>query len=541
MISILEKMILVFGAYANFLLVSNLLIRPVLWSTNNIFLGCFLSINFFYLIIQIFIGDANDQTIPDGDMIIQYFEYSFSDNYKAIICSIKYISQYIHGSFTLCILCGSIFIRSMMVKHADNIRTNNLDCKSHQAYLSDIGILAGILILTIWLGLIITMIIAPISPVDYVLVQSCRGVPISYSEEEMRKKLSHVSSRFVILVVFALGTLSSQVRISYFRKHHNGSYFSKFRQNIATIDQSLAAAYLRIAAALVKEVMIFVIIRNSTRIIQFETYLKIRNILMCVVIPCYWIYSTKKDFPEFWSEEMCFWTKDRRPKTLLSFKMNLIRDSPLEPRRVMKGFKPTREIKVSRIFSYILKSHQDDSYKVFRQLKPIPLLKSNTIHNSPSESRSPHIQESWFINEILKPTRETLDSGIFSYICKNHQDILCQETCPMPTVSGPELCHISYSNEKANRFIETDTILNLESELVILKDTNTDNEKDNYEEQGHEFITTNQCSCVGKAEAKFQCYICKKYFCEQCQAGPLKLEKQSKCIECLMLELESEI
>ena len=71
-------------------------------------------------------------------MIIQYFEYSFSDNRKAIICSTKYISKYFHGSFTLTILCGSVCIRSMMVKYADNIRTNNLDCKSHQAYLSDI-------------------------------------------------------------------------------------------------------------------------------------------------------------------------------------------------------------------------------------------------------------------------------------------------------------------------------------------------------------------------------------------------------------------
>ena len=191
MISILEKMILVFGAYANFLLVSNLLIRPVLWSTNNIFLGCFLSINFFYLIIQIFIGDANDQTIPDGDMIIQYFEYSFSDNYKSMICSTKYISQYIHGSFTLTILCGSIFIRSMMIKHADNIRPNNLDCKSHQAYLSDIGILCAVLILTIWGCLITTITIHPISPIDYVLVQSCRSFPILYSELEMHTEIKH--------------------------------------------------------------------------------------------------------------------------------------------------------------------------------------------------------------------------------------------------------------------------------------------------------------------------------------------------------------
>jgi hypothetical protein len=78
MISFLEKMMYVFGAYVNCHRVFNLLIRPALWSTNNTFLVCFLSINFFYLIIQISIGDANDQTNPDDDMIIQYLEYSFS-------------------------------------------------------------------------------------------------------------------------------------------------------------------------------------------------------------------------------------------------------------------------------------------------------------------------------------------------------------------------------------------------------------------------------------------------------------------------------
>ena len=73
----------------------------------------------------------------------------------------------------------------------------------------------------------------------------------------------------------------------------------------------------------------------------------------------------------------------------------------------------------------------------------------------------------------------------------------------MPTVSGPELCHISYTNEKANSFIETDTSLTLDCEYMTWKENYTDNKEENHEERSHEFSTTNQCSCVGKEESKF--------------------------------------
>ena len=194
------------------------------------------------------------------------------------------------------------------------------------------------------------------------------------------------------------------------------------------------------------------------------------------------------------------------------------------------------------MFSYIFKNHLEHPYKVFRQSKPLPLLQSNLIHNSPIESRSPNIQEPCFINKRLKPTRETLGPGIFSYMFKNQLDISYKENCCLSQISCSELCHISYSNEEANSFIKTKAALNLESEEIqqlIPNENDTDNERENLGEQSHEFSKTNQCSCGEKSETNFQCRICKTYLCEECQSGPLKLDKQSKCIECLMFEIES--
>ena len=134
MLLIVEKLTWLFGFSVNFLLISKLLIRPVLWSTTNTFLACFLSINLFYLLVQIFlVGEGTEKTDPSNDVIIQALDDLFYDHHKSIFCSVQYMSNFIHGSSTLIVLLGTIFIRSMMVKHADNMRPDSLDCKSHQA------------------------------------------------------------------------------------------------------------------------------------------------------------------------------------------------------------------------------------------------------------------------------------------------------------------------------------------------------------------------------------------------------------------------
>ena len=137
MFPLVEKTAWLFGIFINFYLISKLLIRPVLWSTTNTFLACLLLLNFFYLVVQIIlIGEGYKETDPSDDVIIQSLDNLFYDHHKSIFCSAQYMSNFIHGSSTLTVLLGTIFIRSMMVKHADNMRPDSLDCKSHQARLS---------------------------------------------------------------------------------------------------------------------------------------------------------------------------------------------------------------------------------------------------------------------------------------------------------------------------------------------------------------------------------------------------------------------
>ena len=178
MILILEKFSFIIGLIINFQLILNLLVRPVFWSTTNTFIGCILTSNFIYLTFQSLLTEESEITIPDGNLILHYLEYNFSDNYKSLLCSAKYISQSLHGTFTIYILVGIVFMRSMMVKYADNIQTNN--CKAHQARLSFIGILVAVFIFTSCTGIVLGLIIYPIPSSEFVLVRNCRGVPFQY-------------------------------------------------------------------------------------------------------------------------------------------------------------------------------------------------------------------------------------------------------------------------------------------------------------------------------------------------------------------------
>ena len=360
MIVIAENMLWVLGSSVNFFLISKLLIRPVLWSTTNSFLGFILTLNFFYLLLQIFlVGQENEETNAD-DAIIQSLEHLFTDNYKSILCSAKYISDFIHGSSTLFFLVGIIFIRSMMIKHADNIRPDEIPCKSHQARLSIIGILVAVLTFTISIGGVIGITLHPLSPFDFLRVRNCRGVSISYPEDEMLKIIGHWLSRLVGLVLIALAILSCQVRIIYFKSHHNNSYFSHFRQNIATVDQTLAAAYIKICMSVIKEAIFY----NPA--IEVETFLKISIVLDCIIVPCYWIYSTKQDFREFWSNEMVFGRTLRKQKHVLTLQQNSDYNAGLEPRRphsqetrfINERSQTLREGQLSGRFYYGFKMHK---------------------------------------------------------------------------------------------------------------------------------------------------------------------------------------
>ena len=349
----LDNFVFVFGVIVNLILILNILIRPVLWSTTNTFICCLLASNLFYLAFQTVLSEAEENSTPDQNIIFHYLEHSFAENYRSMLCSAKYISQFLHGTIALTLLVGIIFIRSMMIKYADNIRTK--DCKAHQALLSFIGILVAVFIFTSCTGVIITFIIHPLSTSEYVLVRNCMAVTIEYESTQYGMWLPDS----VILVLLTVATLSCQVRVSSFRKRHNNSYFRKYRQNIATMNQLLVAAYLTLLTAIFKETIVLITVLNFSTPVSYEHFLKINSVVNCIIIPIYWMNSTKNDFKDFWLIQTCFW----KTKRISHFNTNEVQMVPLEPRRppvrktdlTYEGTQLSEDATIPRRFCYGMK------------------------------------------------------------------------------------------------------------------------------------------------------------------------------------------
>ena len=96
-----EIFLWLFGAFVNLNLLLKLFMRPSLWSTTNSFIGFILVLNFFYLLLQVFLVNDVKETTSANDALLQGLENLFIDNFKSILCSTKYISEFIYSSSTL--------------------------------------------------------------------------------------------------------------------------------------------------------------------------------------------------------------------------------------------------------------------------------------------------------------------------------------------------------------------------------------------------------------------------------------------------------
>ena len=175
----LNTLSLIFGVILNSYLLATLLLRPSLWSTNNTFIGCILASNILYLNLQIIFDKDDDLTeTQSNDTLNHFMEFRFHDTTRSVACSGQFLAQFIHERFVRYMLIGMAVLRSIMVKHANNIRTKN--CKAHQARLSYIGILILIFVITNILAMLIIIFLScnPVS--GYVLVLYCRGIQATY-------------------------------------------------------------------------------------------------------------------------------------------------------------------------------------------------------------------------------------------------------------------------------------------------------------------------------------------------------------------------
>ena len=187
-----------------------------------------------------------------------------------------------------------------------------------------IGIIVAVFIISSSTGAVISIFLYQLSPSEYVLVRNCRGVAFKYKSTRYGMWLRSA----VIIVLATVATFTCQVRIIKCRTKYNKSYFTKYRQNIATMNQLIFATYVTLLTAFIKEVIVFTILLNYTPTIDFQTFIRINALLNCIIIPCYWIYSTTEEFYESCSIETCFWKEKKTIFQTIEVQMEI-----LEPRR----------------------------------------------------------------------------------------------------------------------------------------------------------------------------------------------------------------
>jgi hypothetical protein len=99
------------------------------------------------------------------------------DDHRTILfCSANIVANFLHGTTTMLLLLAIVFIRFLMIKHAANIREEKKFCKSHQAHISLIGALVGILVLMTSLVYFINFMTHDFFPEEFIEVKICKGV-----------------------------------------------------------------------------------------------------------------------------------------------------------------------------------------------------------------------------------------------------------------------------------------------------------------------------------------------------------------------------
>ena len=365
-------MILLLGAFINLYLICNVIIRPAVWSTGNTFLCFFLSLNAFHLLVQIYLSSRKIFPTADNDLL-QALDYLYYDSRTAKICSAQNIIGHLHHTSTVNVLLGILVIRLMMINYAENIKTENMLRKSYQARLSTIGILVSVQILTFLVITFLIMMLFPLFPYDFVLVKHCRGVPLSYSLEERQKITKGWLIRLSLMILMLLLTLFCQLRIFLTKRSRHSSNFSNKRQNIATLDQTLFAAHLKLFLAILYEIHFNLLIENSPSGKYIAELDLTRDILNCVLLPGYWVYSTKQQFPELWAQVSRCRNTSRIPTKPSSFDTL----SVMEPRRPVQKESSfimdpsTQESMQGRFFNKSINEKIDGGHDIFRSFYSI--------------------------------------------------------------------------------------------------------------------------------------------------------------------------
>ena len=270
--------------------VANILLRPSLSTTLNNLTAALLTVNL---------------TFGSSHFLLTAFKVSgsgavSSDN----LCAGTMIVPQFYRIISLYILMGSLFLRSLFVKHAAYI---SLVSRRNHLVISDFGLPIWVTIFTFVLLNIIFMVLHANFPFEFPNVRQCPDLsPFrnAVDEELYRKTVLTTSAGSVILASFVI---SIHRRLHDYLRRYKPRSINNFRQNVTTAKQTILAAYIKLAISLVNCGLLHLQVRK-VKVLEVEISTDLTELLELVamvvetvVVPAFWLRETRKNFPELTS------------------------------------------------------------------------------------------------------------------------------------------------------------------------------------------------------------------------------------------------
>ena len=117
---------------------------------------------------------VDKNTEEHSEPLLHTLDLLYLYTYNSRLCAAQYIISHVYRSTSINIFLSMVFLRMILIKYGDKIRTESMRSKQHQARLSVIGALFSLFIFSHLIILIFNLVLFPQFPYDFLVVRHCR-------------------------------------------------------------------------------------------------------------------------------------------------------------------------------------------------------------------------------------------------------------------------------------------------------------------------------------------------------------------------------
>ena len=273
------------ATFLNSVLLVGIMIRPKLWTHLN----CLLCSIFVFNLLLVTLDFAS-KGFPD-----------------VLHCAFKHFGFFVQRKISVMFLGGLVFLRFLMVKRGDDIRSGGLPLKHHQASMNMITVFVVIIVGSYAIAAILVMCVNPWFPYDFNYQKICRGEVWKIDKEISKVSLKNMLINCANLSILLIFCFYNQIRVIRFQRSHAPSYFTQRRQNILTFQQTVSANYIYLALHIGDMILMNSFAQpfnpfSSHVSYQYalQVYHQAGNTTVATILPLIWFVSAWRNFPDFW-------------------------------------------------------------------------------------------------------------------------------------------------------------------------------------------------------------------------------------------------